>query len=1032
MPQRHFDFTYTDEEGDCITTNSSSPRQYFELLYWLKKQPSRTLSITTSIAPLNRALEIRNWAGHRALSPFDFPEPDNTQERFMDLLRRLELKQENVKEAAERTLANQQRILDSYRQPSSSPATTVSSSPTLPEMSPPQPFEMPLNAEWTRFQNEAKESLMEIQQLKKLPSPIGPPKKTTRLTMVHSETLSVNGNEWKRHEAVQTSDVATCAGICSDIWPWTKQMSPVKEPLPAVVLERLKKPFHTRGLVVKKRETGCYTNGILKRVRLERRKEAEQAAEREKAAALVVEMSANTEQQQQQQSKSISEQLGEIRIGIVKECRSKIAPAPNDENDTKMETFSKSFRMVNLSNEELANIKLRLFRKSNGVRDTMGDRAIEFEPNEMCKIRIGMRVPMERYENFFVSYVMENTDGQVISPYIHLLAYANMKPVQQMNIVAQPETSCARVRPFTKDQIPPNSSPAKEEISPEEKMIELLEMKQLKIEVAEQTPEEKKRAEEQASWDALSPRSQEEILSVIRHHSRPSSEPEPEPVNPTKRTAYSLAEYAIAPHRFVHNRRRPQVVTTTTVVPMPAPIVKPEAKPEAAKVEAVKPAAVVVKPVEPVDEEVNAIIDRAINEHMLIDNSLEGDEEERNARDARDALAAMEAILAQFRIQDQAQIEIQRGINDSKATGVQSLVSIAQNVAKKVHPVEVIESLEYRHYEPQQEKASEEQQNTADNETTEDDETEEDDYTYESEAEDEAEEPAVETSFESVPPQAAQIIVEEVADDVEEDEEEDVLDRQSEVFRAPVLTESEFELYSTDVTQGDQSDVDSETGSLDSSYSMPRSSEGGVDSDDDSEFEVVGRCPGGLVADSAEEAWAWGALRLNTSDEMDMMKMWLHFGEREKILFSWWKTGTAAGLLLSVVIIFLLCIFHEAIKGLRYFIAIQHENERRNERQERLNRPSPPTGTPPDNVSERSVLFSPLLRFSGTTRRLFTRYRIAQALLYGVQIVLSYMLMLIVMTFNVWLILAVVIGEAVGYFLFTGSPVIDDGVGDCC
>ena len=41
-----------------------------------------------------------------------------------------------------------------------------------------------------------------------------------------------------------------------------------------------------------------------------------------------------------------------------------------------------------------------------------------------------------------------------------------------------------------------------------------------------------------------------------------------------------------------------------------------------------------------------------------------------------------------------------------------------------------------------------------------------------------------------------------------------------------------------------------------------------------------------------------------------------------------------------------------------------------------------------------------------------------QTCLHIIQIVLSYFLMLIFMTYNVWLCLAVVVGAAVGYFLF--------------
>lgn len=46
------------------------------------------------------------------------------------------------------------------------------------------------------------------------------------------------------------------------------------------------------------------------------------------------------------------------------------------------------------------------------------------------------------------------------------------------------------------------------------------------------------------------------------------------------------------------------------------------------------------------------------------------------------------------------------------------------------------------------------------------------------------------------------------------------------------------------------------------------------------------------------------------------------------------------------------------------------------------------------------------------------KIHLVQTLMHLVQVTLSYSLMLIVMTFNVWLVLAVVLGAAVGYFFF--------------
>uniref|UniRef100_A0A914XFV5 Copper transport protein n=1 Tax=Plectus sambesii TaxID=2011161 RepID=A0A914XFV5_9BILA len=40
----------------------------------------------------------------------------------------------------------------------------------------------------------------------------------------------------------------------------------------------------------------------------------------------------------------------------------------------------------------------------------------------------------------------------------------------------------------------------------------------------------------------------------------------------------------------------------------------------------------------------------------------------------------------------------------------------------------------------------------------------------------------------------------------------------------------------------------------------------------------------------------------------------------------------------------------------------------------------------------------------------------------ALQLLLGYLLMLIFMTFNVWLCSAVIIGDAIGYFIFFGGP----------
>lgn len=67
-----------------------------------------------------------------------------------------------------------------------------------------------------------------------------------------------------------------------------------------------------------------------------------------------------------------------------------------------------------------------------------------------------------------------------------------------------------------------------------------------------------------------------------------------------------------------------------------------------------------------------------------------------------------------------------------------------------------------------------------------------------------------------------------------------------------------------------------------------------------------------------------------------------------------------------------------------------------------------------------SLIDSFFFIFCRKIKHAFTKYRVSQSLLYGAYILLWYLIILIVVSFNGWLILSVVIGKTVGYFMFTG------------
>ncbi|CAG9783120.1 unnamed protein product [Diatraea saccharalis] len=152
----------------------------------------------------------------------------------------------------------------------------------------------------------------------------------------------------------------------------------------------------------------------------------------------------------------------------------------------------------------------------------------------------------------------------------------------------------------------------------------------------------------------------------------------------------------------------------------------------------------------------------------------------------------------------------------------------------------------------------------------------------------------------------------------------------------------------------------------------------------------------------------------HTSGGSHMMSMTFHGGCVETILFSWWNVTELGEFIGSFFAIFLMALLYEGLKyyrkhllwktytGLQYCAVSAPDKGVSN-----ICAPDEPQVIQPmPHVLERNV---PTMLSSAHTW---------QTVLHGVQVLVSYMLMLVFMTYNTWLCAAVVLGSATGYFLF--------------
>ncbi|XP_046817475.1 high affinity copper uptake protein 1-like isoform X2 [Vespa crabro] len=137
-----------------------------------------------------------------------------------------------------------------------------------------------------------------------------------------------------------------------------------------------------------------------------------------------------------------------------------------------------------------------------------------------------------------------------------------------------------------------------------------------------------------------------------------------------------------------------------------------------------------------------------------------------------------------------------------------------------------------------------------------------------------------------------------------------------------------------------------------------------------------------------------------SSQYAKMDSMSFHGGVSETILFKGWRTTDWIGMGGSMIGIILLTMIYEGLKSYR------------------------------DHLFNYTALVNKNIKKT-RIQMIFSMVHLVQVILHVCQMIIGYFLMLIFMTFNVWLCIAVVIGTALGYWLFSWKKLNSDNI-DCC
>ncbi|XP_051166537.1 high affinity copper uptake protein 1-like [Leptopilina boulardi] len=129
------------------------------------------------------------------------------------------------------------------------------------------------------------------------------------------------------------------------------------------------------------------------------------------------------------------------------------------------------------------------------------------------------------------------------------------------------------------------------------------------------------------------------------------------------------------------------------------------------------------------------------------------------------------------------------------------------------------------------------------------------------------------------------------------------------------------------------------------------------------------------------------------------MSMFFHGGHYETVLFNFWQISTIDDLIMSIVGVIIMATLYEGLKYYREYIFMRTCN-----------------GPNCRGMSRGNTIISDNNQIVRLT--MMSWMHMYQTSLHIIQVSLSYLLMLIFMTYNIWLCLAIIFGISIGFFLF--------------